>query len=148
MLFDHDTLLSDGQAIVTNATSTNSYDAGGGARDLLVGEPLYLVAQVTEAFAAAGAATLTIALETSASASFTSPTVLYTTPPRSVAELTLGARPLTTRVPTGARRYLRLVYTVGAGPFTAGRVIAGLVLDGTLEDSNRGVYGHGLVGAA
>jgi hypothetical protein len=65
-----------------------------------------------------------------------------------VASLTLGARPVQIRVPRGAERYLRLTYTVATGPFTAGKVIAGLVLPGTLEDSARSPYGHGLINAA
>jgi hypothetical protein len=44
------------------------------------------------------------------------------------------------RVPRGAERYLRLSYTVADGPFTAGKVTAGLVLAGTLEDSARTVH--------
>ena len=48
----------------------------------------------------------------------------------------------------GAGRYLRLVYTVATGPMTAGKVIAGLVLPGAVEDSARAPYGHGLVGSA
>jgi hypothetical protein len=139
MLFDREALLSDGQAVTVTANSTNAYDAGA-ARDLLAGEALTLVVQVSTAFTAAGAATLTVALETDDNVSFSSATTLFTSPAIPVAALTAGARPVQIRVPRGAERYLRLVYTVATGPMLTGAVIAGLVLAGTLEDSARTAY--------
>ena len=44
--------------------------------------------------------------------------------------------------------YLRLTYTVATGPFTAGKLTAGLVLAGTLEDASRSVYPRGAYQAA
>jgi hypothetical protein len=142
MLFDREALLSDGQAVTVTANSTNIYDAGA-ARDLLAGEALTLVVQVSTAFTAGGAATLVVTLETDHNVSFSSATTLFTSPAIPVAALTLGARPVQIRVPRGAERYLRLVYTVSTGPMLTGAVIAGLVLAGTLEDSARTVYPRG-----
>jgi hypothetical protein len=142
MLFDREALLSDGQAVTVTANSTNIYDAGA-ARDLLAGEALTLVVQVSTAFTAGGAATLVVALETDDNVSFSSATTLFTSPAIPVAALTAGARPVQIRVPRGAERYLRLVYTVATGPMLTGAVIAGLVLAGTLEDSARTVYPRG-----
>jgi uncharacterized membrane protein len=142
MLFDVENLFSDRQAVTTTGNSANAIDTGT-ARDLLAGEALTLVVQVSTAFTAAGAATLTVALETDDNVSFSSATTLLTSPAIPVAALTAGARPVQIRVPRGAERYLRLVYTVATGPMTAGAVIAGLVLAGTLEDSARTAYPRG-----
>jgi hypothetical protein len=139
MLFDSQNLFSDTQAVTVTATSTNLLDTGA-ARDLLAGEGLFLVVQVTEAFDAGGAATVTVALQTDDNSSFSSPTTLFSSPTTGLSGLTLGARPVQIRVPRGAERYLRLSYTVADGPFTAGKVTAGLVLAGTLEDSARTVH--------
>jgi hypothetical protein len=147
MLFDTQALLSDTQAVTTTANSTNTYDAGV-ARDLLAGEGLFLVVQVTEAFTAGGAATLTVALQTDDNSSFSSATTLFTSPAIGLSSLTLGARPVQIRVPSGAERYLRLSYTVGTGPMTAGKVTAGLVLAGTIEDSARTVPPRAAFGVA
>ena len=139
MLFDLESLFSDRQAVTTTGNSANAIDTGA-ARDLLAGEPLVLVVQVSTAFTAGGAATLTVALETDDNVSFSSATTQYTSPAIPVAALTAGARPVQIRVPRGAERYLRLVYTVATGPMLTGAVIAGLVLAGTLEDSARTAY--------
>jgi hypothetical protein len=142
MLFDVETLFSNRQAVTTTGNSANAIDTGA-ARDLLAGEALTLVVQVSTAFTAGGAAALTVALETDDNVSFSSATTLFTSPAIPVAALTAGARPVQIRVPRGAERYLRLVYTVATGPMTAGAVIAGLVLAGTLEDSARTAYPRG-----
>jgi hypothetical protein len=147
MLFDSQNLFSDTQAVTTTANSTNLLDTGA-ARDLLAGEGLFLVVQVTEAFDAGGAATLTVTLVTDDNASFSSATTLFTSPAIGLSSLTLGARPVQIKVPSGAERYLRLAYTVATGPFTAGKVTAGLVLAGTLEDSARTAYPRAAFGVA
>ena len=139
MLFDSQNLFSDLQAVTVTANSTNLLDTGA-TRDLLAGEGLFLVVQVSTAFTAGGAATLVVTLETDDNSSFSSATTLFTSAAIPVAALTLGARPVQIRVPRGAERYLRLTYTVATGPMTAGAVIAGLVLAGTLEDSARTVH--------
>jgi hypothetical protein len=106
MLFDREALFSDQQVVSVTATSSNLYDAGV-ARDLLVGEGLFLLVQVSTAFTAAGAATLVVALETDDNVSFSSATTLFTSPEIPVAALTAGARPVQIRIPRGAERYLR-----------------------------------------
>ena len=105
MVFDSQALLSDLQAVTSTANSTNTYDAGV-ARDMVAGEPVWLVVQVTTAFAAEGAATLTVSIVTASDAAFTSPSTIYTSPAIPVAALTLGARPVATQVPRPAERYL------------------------------------------
>ena len=147
MLFDLESLFSDRQVLTATGNSANVIDTGA-ARDLLAGEPLTLVLQVSTAFTAGGAATLVVTLETDDNSSFSSATTLFTSPAIPVAALTAGARPVQIRVPRGAERYLRLVYTVATGPMTAGAVIAGLVLAGTLEDASRSVYPRGAYQAA
>jgi hypothetical protein len=147
MLFDLETLFSDRQAVTTTGNSANLIDTGA-SRDLLAGEGLFLVVQVSTAFTAGGAATLTVALETDDNVSFSSATTLFTSPAIPVAALTAGARPVQIRIPRGAERYLRLTYMVATGPMTAGAVIAGLVLAGTLEDASRSVYPRGAYQAA
>ena len=139
MLFDVETLFSNRQAVTTTGNSANAIDTGA-AHNLLAGEALTLVVQVSTAFTAGGAAALTVALETDDNVSFSSATTLFTSPAIPVAALTAGARPVQIRVPRGAERYLRLTYTVATGPMLTGAVIAGLVLAGTLEDSARTAY--------
>jgi hypothetical protein len=136
MLFDLENLFSDRQAVTTTGNSANLIDTGA-SRDLLAGEGLFLVVQVSTAFTAGGAATLTVALETDDNVNFGSPATLFTSPAIPVAALTAGGRAVQIRVPRGAERYLRLTYTVATGPMLTGAVIAGLVLAGTLEDSGR-----------
>jgi hypothetical protein len=147
MLFDAETLFSDGQAVSTTGVSTNLVD-GGAVRDVASGELLWLVVQITQAFTAAGAATLTVEVQTASEPTFASPTTLYTSPVIPVAELSLGARPLRVAMPKYAQRYLRLRYVVGTGPFTAGKLVSGLVLTGTVEDSARGIYPRAAYGTA
>jgi hypothetical protein len=147
MLFDSQNLFSDTQAVTVTATSTNLLDTGA-ARDLLAGEGLFVLAQATEAFAAGGAATLTVALQTDDNSSFSSATTLFSSPAIGLSGLTLGARPVQIRVPRGAERYLRLSYTVSDGPMTGGKLTAGLVLPGTIEDSVHAAYPRAAFGVA
>ncbi|WP_369074563.1 Bbp16 family capsid cement protein, partial [Klebsiella pneumoniae] len=44
-------------------------------------------------------------------------------------DMAAGKRPVAVAVPRGVRRYLRVNYTVGTGPLTAGTFWAGLVKD-------------------
>jgi hypothetical protein len=62
MLFDIENLFSDGQAATSTDTSANLV-ATGATRDPGAGEGVWVIVQVTEAFAAAGAATLTLAVQ-------------------------------------------------------------------------------------
>ena len=137
MIFDHQSAFSIEQAITATADSENSLDLAG-----LVGTPPHAAAalaydignadnritlMVDETFTAAGAATLTISLEIDDNSAFSSATTLWTSPAIGKATLVEGyiipdlyilPRKMT-------ERYAQLVYTVGTGPFTAGKLTAG-----------------------
>lgn len=130
------TLAFDGPAftaITVTRDSTNNLDMGV-ARAMGPGTPLAVIIIGNGLFAAAGAATLSIAFRGSVdNATYTTyaqGTVL------TIAQLNAGGYFLPIRVPsqlaTGAMalpRYYQLTYTVATGPFTAGAVMAYLALD-------------------
>lgn len=131
MILDNQTLLSNRQAITASAASTNVIDLGpinqGMRRDIGPGTAIPLVAQVTADFAAAGAATLSLALQVDDNSGFTSPKTVHTTAAVPVADLKAGYQMPLDWVPFGTNeRYLRLNYTVSTGPFTAGTITAGV----------------------
>lgn len=133
MIFDRQTLLSDQQAITVTAPSTNVIGLGpkatGLVRDIGKGKQIPLLIQVTEAFAAAGAATLTVTLETDDTAGFGSPTVVWTSPAIPKATLVPGYVIIPEYIPRGTNEeFLRVNYTVGTGPMTAGKIVAGVTM--------------------
>jgi hypothetical protein len=134
MLLDKECLLSDAQAITVTADSTNVYDARADNAEIGLGEILVATIIVTEAFTAAGAGTLTIALSTSNDNSSYA-VIGNTTGALALAALTLGAVHEII-VPAGGDQYYKLVYTVGTGPMTAGKVTAQI---GPRQQSNTGV---------
>jgi hypothetical protein len=137
MLFDSTNLFSDAQAITATAASTNVIDLGAAdtpqhaanaiTKDLAFGTPVEIFVQVVTAFTADGAGTLTVALQTDTVENFASPTALWTSAAIGKAALVPGYRFGIQFVPKGVERYLRLNYTVGTGPMTAGAITAGLV---------------------
>jgi hypothetical protein len=131
MIYDTQTMFSDGQAITVSAPSTNIYDCGP-VTDIGTGQEATVSAVVTEAFAASGSATLTISLQTASDAAFTSPVTLLTSDAISKVTLTQGYQAFFAVIPRGCLRYLRLYYTVTTGPMTAGKVTSSLSLDGLL----------------
>jgi hypothetical protein len=147
MLLDAQLLFSDGQAVTTTANSTNVIDLLS-ARDIGAGEDLWLVVVVTEAATAAGAATVTFSMETDDNVSFSSATTIYTSPAIAKTALTLGARAIGVKVPRYTERYLRLAYTVGTGPLTAGKFTAGITLSGAVSDEARTPYARASYGVA
>lgn len=135
MILDNQTLFSDQQAITVTTVSTNTIDLGpinaGVVRDVGNGKPVPIVIQVTENFAAAGAAVLTVTLQSDDNSSFTSPKTVSTVPGTAVADLRAGKAITMDYLPRGTNeRYLRLNYTVVTGPMTAGRITAGIVMGG------------------
>lgn len=83
------------------------------------------------AFAAAGAATLVITLESDTTANLaTTPVVHFSTPV--IAKATLVQNTVVVRIPLPSdnyKRFLGLRYTVATGPFTAGAILAWLSPD-------------------
>lgn len=133
MIFDRTNLLSDAQAITATAASTNVIDlgpvAGGVVRDIGKGKSIPLLVQVVEAFAAAGAATLTVSLQVDSVENFASPKTVWSTPALALADLIPGKVIVPEYIPRGTdERYLRLNYTVATGPMTAGKIVAGVTL--------------------
>jgi len=136
MIMDQQSLFSDAQAVTVTANSNNVIDTlpSGGPNTksgLGDGQDIALFAQVGTAFAAAGAATMQIALVSADSADLaTNPIVHYQTPALALADLAAKARPVQVDLPRGKyRRYVGLQYTVATGPMTAGTITAGLVED-------------------
>lgn len=144
MIFDQTLLLSKAQAITATAVSTNVIDllAAGKAprhslalkRNLGIGNPIPFLIQVIEDFTAAGAATLTVTLETDDNEAFSSATVIWSSGAISLANLKAGQNlGVVNYLPKGVNdkglveRYFRLNYTVATGPMTAGKIQAGVV---------------------
>jgi hypothetical protein len=124
--------LSAAQAVTASAVSTNTIDLSQ-ARDIGAGEDVYAVFTVDAAATAAGAATVTFQVISSAAANLSSPTVLVQTDAIGKAELTLGRRPIYLNIPASVlaaqpigQRYLGVQYTVATGPLTAGAFSATL----------------------
>lgn len=122
--------------ITVTRASINVIDLGD-AREMAVGEPLFVTVIGDGLFASSGGTgTLTIAVQGSVNNSAW--TTYATTPALAQTSLNsrvIGAQPyviawtLPARTPGAARpRYLRLNYTVASGPFTAGAVHAFLNL--------------------
>ncbi|MFN4018045.1 MAG: Bbp16 family capsid cement protein [Reyranella sp.] len=128
MMYDKLNTFGTDQAVTTTAASTDIVDLGA-ARDIGNGEPLELVILVTQSVTAAGAATVTFALETDDNAAFSSPVVLANSGAIGKAALTAGTEVLRVKVPLDAERYLRTNYTVATGPLTAGTFTAFLAHD-------------------
>lgn len=139
MYVDKQAEFSDSQAVTATAISTNQYDThprGNGTvtnltRDIGVGEDVYLVIQCDTTATAAGAATLTVSLESAADAGLTTtPTVHFTTGALPLANLTGGRTLAAIKLPAGDyQRYIGVRYTVGTGPLTAGAFSAFLAKD-------------------
>lgn len=127
--------VSNAQVITATAVSTDVIDAGATknpaiGRDLGGGTQLFLEVTVGATFTAAGAGTLTIALQDSAdNATFAD---VLTTPPLALASLVVGSR-FYIPLPAKMRRYIRANYTVATGPMTAGNVSAQIVDGMTVE---------------
>lgn len=129
MIIDAQNLFSDDQAITASAASTNVIDLGAyGYGDHDGPRRAKILCQVTEAFTADGAATLTVAVKTGTTAS--TDTTVITTAAIGKASLVAGYQfTVEVLLPSSTSRYLDLYYTVATGPMTAGKITAGMVLD-------------------
>jgi hypothetical protein len=133
-ILDRQNMFGIDQSITTSAYSTDLIDLGS-LRDVGAGEQVQVLIQTTEAFTAAGAATLTVTLETSSTEAFSVPVTLASTGAIPVASLTLGSKASITTVPGKVLRYLRLAYTVATGPMTAGKITSALGVESIHQDN-------------
>lgn len=133
MITDALTLVSASQVVTATAVSTNTIDLLQ-ARELGDGEEIEFYVNVEQTVTAAGAATLTIQVITSASANLSTPTVLEQTDAIPKASLaapqTIFLKVFRAFINTLGQRYLGLNYVVATGPLTAGIFSAGLLIDG------------------
>ncbi|HHI0688855.1 Bbp16 family capsid cement protein [Escherichia coli] len=130
MILDKLLMFSESQAVTASAASTDVIDLGpidGTRRDIGVGEPLEWFVNVNNTATAAGAATLNVNLQTSPDNSTW--TTIASSGDLALAALTAGKRIVSQKVPQGVQRYLRVNYSVGTGPLTAGAFTSGINLD-------------------
>lgn len=129
MIIDRHNRYSDEQVITATAASEDLVDLGT-ERRIGTGEPLYLVAIVDEAFTDAGSdSTVTVTLETDATAAFPSATTLFTLGTFG-ALAAIGSR-LIARLPAEGlfEQFHRLQYTVAGGDLSTGKITAFLTHD-------------------
>lgn len=137
MIFSAQQIFSDDQAITASADSTNVIDLGVagtpfGAQaalndDVGKGNPIPILAQVTTAMTAAGAATLVINISTGATTALG--TTIASVGPIAVADLVAGYQMAIQVLPNKiTERYLGIEYVVATGPMTAGNITAGITM--------------------
>lgn len=122
MLLDTLNEFSDAQAETTVAAhdSTNIVDLGADSNQA-IGHELYLNIIVETAVTSAGAATVQFQLLTDDNAAFSSASTLWDSGAIGKATLVDGYQVCRIRVPKGAERYLKVVYTIGTAALTAGK---------------------------
>lgn len=130
MIFDRTTLLSDAQAIVASAASTNVIDLGpinaGFSRDIGKGKQIPLLIQVVEAFN--NLTSLTVALQTDDAAAFGSPITVWSSV-IVLADLIAGKVIVPEYVTRGTKeQFMRLNYTVTGTAPTLGKITAGITM--------------------
>lgn len=117
------------QTITVSAVSTDVIDQGAAGVEYGPGA-LFLVSRVGTAFAASGAATLNIQLQTATDAAFTTPITVYDSGAIAVADL--KANSVVQKVSLAGiplKQYIRVNYVVGTGPMTAGNIESFLTTD-------------------
>lgn len=134
MHLDEQALFSDQQAITTTAVSTNFVNLGAAAtaphapaaisQDFGGGQDIPTLIQVTEDFA--GGTSLKVDMQVDDNSSFSSPTIVASSPVFVTADLVAGKQLPIPVLPSGVdQQYVRLNYTV-VGTMTAGKVTAGI----------------------
>lgn len=136
MYVDKQAEFSDAQAVTATAVGTNVMDLVSNSsgknpiRDIGTGQDVYLVVSTTTQPTAAGAATVTVTLESDDNPALSSPTIHFTSKAFSLAEMAPGNGLVAIKLPAGNyERYLGVRYTVGTGPLTAGNFDAFLTTD-------------------
>ncbi|HDW3183897.1 TPA: hypothetical protein RMM43_000749 [Escherichia coli] len=130
MILDKLLMFSEAQAVTATAASTDVIDLGpidGTRRDIGVGYPLEFWTTVNTTATAAGAATVNVQLQTSPDNSTW--TTIASSGDLALSALVAGKRIVSQKVPSGVQKYLRVNYTVGTGPLTAGAFTSCINLD-------------------
>ena len=135
MILDKQTQLSNAQVLTASAASVNQIDFGppaytGNSKGTDKGKIAF---NIDADFAGPGGSTLQIGLRSSPNPDMSGAVVALLLPAIPVASLRrgqslsklMGELPVTSRV----SRYVDVFYTVAGGPFTAGAISAGLVID-------------------
>lgn len=130
MIIDRQLQVSSEQAVTASAASTDVIDFGQTNPNVGLNDHMDLSITVDETVTAAGAATVTFTIEDSADNS--SWATVASTTAIGKASLPIGTQ-VVIPMPKVHRRYLRVYYTVGTGPLTAGKFsaqfVAGLQLN-------------------
>lgn len=136
MYIDKNLQVSNEQAVTATAASTDVIDFGQANPNTGLTDHASLVITVDEAAAAAGAATVSYALQDSADNSTFADVAV--SPVFGKATLVAGHQHVIA-MPTKHRRYVRVNYTVATGPLTAGKfsaqVVAGIQQNVAQPDS-------------
>lgn len=130
MILDKLLMFSEAQAVTATAASTDVIDLGpidGTRRDIGVGYPLEFWTTVNTTATASGDATVNVQLQTSPDNSTW--TTIASSGDLALSALVAGKRIVSQKVPSGVQKYLRVNYTVGTGPLTAGAFTSGINLD-------------------
>ncbi len=124
MYIDKFLKVSDAQTVTASAASTDVIDFGQGNPNTGMNDLTKMVITVDEGATAAGAATITFAVQDSADNATWADVVATGATPKAA----LGAgQQVVLPMPTRLRRYCRVNYTVGTGPLTAGKFSAQVV---------------------
>lgn len=138
MIIDKSLQVSSAQAVTASAASTDVIDFVQANPDLGMDSHSSMVFTVSEAAAAAGAATVTFSVQDSADNSTFADVAV--TAAIGKASLPVGAQ-VVIPMPVKLRRYCRAYYTIGTGPLTAGKfsaqVVAGIQQNTPKPDSPR-----------
>jgi outer membrane receptor for ferrienterochelin and colicin len=130
MIFDKQAVFSEDQAVTVTAASTNVINLGdddAAVQALNSKGDLEVFAAVTTAFA--DGTSLKVGLQSDDDEAFGSPTTVVESAAIGVATLKAGYRFKIPKLPRINEQYVRLYYTV-VGTMSAGKIMAGLILDG------------------
>jgi hypothetical protein len=130
MLLDSQEVFSAAQAVTLQQdnASTNILDTGA-AQDEGIGQSVYLTVKCSTTATSGGSATVQPVLQTATDAAFTTPIDVLIGTATAVASVTAGTELLKAKLPTGLKRYLRVVYRIGTAALTAGKFDAFLTND-------------------